>query len=172
MRKELFSPTIESEARLLILINAFSGGMNCLEGRTKLAKLDFFLRYPMYLKKALEIRKPELRVEIDTSGENNIENKMVRYRYGPWDPAYFNLLGRLIGRGLIRPVPYKKGIGFKVTGKGNTLVNKLSKDEEWAETVERAKLLKANFNLSGTKLKNFIYDNFPQITQASWGEEL
>jgi hypothetical protein len=30
---------------------------------------------------------------------------MMRYRYGPWDPSYFAVLGSLVGRGLIEAIP-------------------------------------------------------------------
>ena len=46
MRTEQFQPSLDSEGRLLLLIAAFSRGNRVLEGRTKLAKLDFLLRYP------------------------------------------------------------------------------------------------------------------------------
>jgi len=41
MRRELFQPTVLGEARVLLLINNFSSKGSALEGRTKLAKLDF-----------------------------------------------------------------------------------------------------------------------------------
>ena len=55
MRRDLFLPTPEAEGRLLLLIDAFTGATRSLEGRTKLAKLDFLLRYPNYLRRALAI---------------------------------------------------------------------------------------------------------------------
>jgi hypothetical protein len=57
LRKELFQPSIESEARILLLINAFTTPTKSLEGRTKLAKLDFLLRYPSFMQRALAIRE-------------------------------------------------------------------------------------------------------------------
>src|SRR6266496_5531002 len=56
MRSDLFQPTEEGEARLLILIASLSGPTRSLEGRTKLAKLDFLLRYPTFLRRALAKR--------------------------------------------------------------------------------------------------------------------
>ncbi len=47
-----FVSTIDGEARLLLLIDAFSQGGSTLQGRTKLAKLDFLLRYPAFFHKA------------------------------------------------------------------------------------------------------------------------
>jgi hypothetical protein len=82
MRRSLFEPTVEGEARLLLLINAFTTRTRGLEGRTKLAKLDFFLRYPEYLSRALEIRtaRPAPETSMSTGA---LERGMIRYRFGP-----------------------------------------------------------------------------------------
>jgi hypothetical protein len=48
----------------------------------------------------------------------------------------------------------------------------LAATEPWAETQLLIGLLKRNFNLSGTTLKSFVYDHFPEVAAANWGEEL
>src|SRR5713226_9655356 len=56
-----------------------------IPSRTLLAKLDFFLRYPIYLRKARALlRKGELKgSNILTPPESaSIESRMVRYFYG------------------------------------------------------------------------------------------
>jgi hypothetical protein len=174
LRKELFQPSIEGEARLLLLIDAFSTGEASLEGRTKLAKLDFFLRYPQFLARALLIRKPDVKVDIALIESQNIESRMVRYRYGPWDPAYFALIGRLVGKGLVQIIPSKSGQGlnYKTTKFGHSIAGRLAADDSWSETMQRVLLLKKHLNLNGTKLKEFIYQHFPEVTAASWGDLL
>lgn len=172
MRSELFQPSIEGEARLLLLVAAFSHGNNSLEGRTKLAKLDFFLRYPTYFRRALRLRGATLTQNEEVIEIEDIESRMVRYRYGPWDPSYYAILGRLIGKGLIVPVPYEKGIGYKTTQKGQEIATKLRTEPAWMETTRKLELLKRYLDLSGTTLKNFIYDHFPEVTKAEWGESL
>src|SRR5690349_10400694 len=110
MRDEAFAPTAEGEARLLLLIDAFSAEGEHLQGRVKLAKLDFLLRYPRFFERAMKARG---RKRIVTDAEDPaIEERMVRFRYGPWDPAYYSLIGRLLGRGLITTVPGGRYIGF------------------------------------------------------------
>jgi len=44
--------------RLLVLLSAFAGntGSGSVDGLTKLAKLDFLLRYPVNLERALQVR--------------------------------------------------------------------------------------------------------------------
>jgi hypothetical protein len=169
VRSELFQPTISGEARLLLLIDAFSGSDRALEGRTKLAKLDFFLRYPNFFKRALEIRASGRPVDVPFPEEETIESRMIRFRYGPRDPAYYALLGRLIGHGLIEPVPIPRGIGYRTTERGRAKALQLSTTEAWAPVAQSARLLKRHFDLSGTTLKNFIYNNFPEVSRARWG---
>ncbi|OYQ67403.1 hypothetical protein B9G53_01240 [Pseudanabaena sp. SR411] len=172
MRKELFHPTIESEARILLLINGFTTKTKSLEGRTKLAKLDFLLRYPSFMQRALSIKNPEQTMNVSQEEELNIESRMIRYRYGPWDPSYYAILGKLIGKGLIEIVPNQHGISYRTTENGQRIANALAKEDSWSETRIRIKLLKQNFNITGTNLKKFIYEHFPEVTGAKWGDEL
>lgn len=166
-----FQPSFEGEARLLLLIEAFSRGRKVLEGRTKLAKLDFLLRYPSYYTRALGIRRPQL-VDPTEEPEPDLESRMVRYRFGPWDPAYYALLGRLIGKGLVRPAPFTRGIGYRVTDKGRTVALAMHCEPAWVDTAERLEVLRRHFDLSGAYLKKFIYEHFPEVTKATWGQSL
>jgi len=172
LRKELFQPSIESEARILLLINAFTTSTKSLEGRTKLAKLDFLLRYPSFMQRALAIRTSDQVMEVASEEQHNIEGRMIRYRYGPWDPSYYAILGRLIGKGLVETVPNQRGLSYRTTEQGKQIAKALAKEDSWSETNVRVKLLKQNFNLSGNALKDFIYQHFPEVTGASWGQKL
>lgn len=172
MKIELFQPTVEGEARILLLIEAFSRGHAVLEGRTKLAKLDFFLRYPSFLYRALRLRGVRSTQVVYAEKSEDVETKMVRYRYGPWDPSYYATLGRLLGKGLIEVVPITRGIGYRVTTKGKRIATSLRKEAIWQETANRLDLLQKYLNLKGAALKTFIYDHFPEVTQASWGDKL
>ena len=171
MRPNSFHPSLEGEARLLLLIEAFSRGNNTLEGRTKLAKLDFLLRYPEFFARALSVRCPQLAAP-SLSPATDLESRMVRYRYGPWDPAYFALLGRLLGKGLVRPAPFSRGIGYRATEKGRAVASALRAEEPWQDTAQRVEMLRQHFNLAGTTLKKFIYEHFPEVTRATWGRSL
>ena len=172
MTSNKFQPTLEGEARLLLLIEAFSRRPKVLEGRTKLAKLDFLLRYPEYFARALAIRRPSVGFPGELPALPDVETRMVRYRYGPWDPAYFALLGRLIGKGLVRPAPFSRGIGYRVTVRGREIASHLGEEEAWSESSQRIELLRKHFDLTGGYLKKFIYEHFPEVTQATWGQRL
>lgn len=173
LSRPAFASTVEGEARLLLLIDAFSRGDGTLQGRTKLAKLDFLLRYPRFFRRAMELRRVSADLPEPDPTEDNIEQRMVRYRYGPWDPAYYSLLGSLVGRGLITTIPSRRFVGFRVTDRGREVAAELARSDAWVDVSTRASLLRSTFRTQqGTFLKEWIYQHFPEVTQASWGESL
>jgi hypothetical protein len=149
-------------ARLLVLMRICGEGQTGLiRGRMKLAKLDFFVRYPRFLEAAvLRLRRRNPSLPIYRAGSEGVEATMVRYRYGPWDHRYYNLLGLLDARGLIR-------IGggavetYSLTDNGRALVHQLLHDDPFAPVANRCRVVaKAFEGLSGTKLKDFVYETF------------
>src|SRR5262245_61380865 len=91
--------------RLLVLVSAFVGKneTGSVDGLTKLAKLDFLLRYPVNLERALQVRAGRgNEAELQDYGRKSIESTMVRYRFGPWDFRYRRFLNTLVSRGLVR----------------------------------------------------------------------
>jgi hypothetical protein len=173
-----FRPTREAEARLLLLIDAFShkanGTPRYLEGRVKLAKLDFLLRYPRYLQRILIAHGAHLRdVETIDPDEAPLDARMMRYRYGPWDPSYFAVLGSLIGRGLVEVAPLSgpSGFGYRTSAKGSELAADLRSDEIFTRMSDRLRLLRRYLDLSGNTLKQYVYE-LPEISDATWHEEL
>ena len=108
------------EARILLLINAFAGenGDGQIEGLTKLAKLDFLLRYPTYLERALVKKGRSTKaVDLKPHEELSVESKMVRYRFGPWDHRYPNSPESTVGE-----EPSAIGIGWP-------------HDQDWAHRI-------------------------------------
>ena len=166
----------EAEVRVLLLITAFSGTPSkpgALAGRIKLAKLDFLLRYPKYLTRILRHRGvDEPTLASINSAENPLQDRMIRYRYGPWDPSYYAVLGSLIGRGLVEAVPVPRGIGYRTTDRGRGVVYSILSDETWDETDQRAKLAKRHLDLAGTTLKKLLYKVIPEMTTAEWHEDI
>jgi hypothetical protein len=178
LARQRYRSSRESEARLLLLIDTFSrkrdGTARHIEGRVKLAKLDFLLRYPRHLKRILELRgAPErdtARLDIDDAP---LDSRMMRYRYGPWDPSYFAVLGSLIGRGLVEVTPLSSasGFGYRTTTVGATLASDLSEDASFTGTLDRLKLLRRHLDMSGSTLKNYLYE-LPEVADANWHEDL
>lgn len=171
-------------ARLLLLISYCgkprsprSALLPAIEGRTLLAKLDFFLRYPNYLMRAAEILK--MRITNETIGvaedrnTQSVESRMVRYRYGPWDHVYYLALAYLVGKQLIVIETLRGADVFRLTAQGRDVSDLLSKDEAYQDLVRRAETIYKLFNkFSGNRLKDFIYDNFPEVVSRKLGEAI
>jgi hypothetical protein len=175
-RRARFRPSREAEARLLLLIDAFShkanGAPRYLEGRVKLAKLDFLLRYPRHLQRVLITHGARLDdVDRIDPGEAPLDARMMRYRYGPWDPSYYAVLGSLIGRGLVEVTPLANGFGYRTSPTGAQVAAGLGADEIFMHTTERLKLLRRYLDKSGNTLKNYLYE-LPEIADATWHEDL
>ena len=168
----------ESEARLLLLIDAFSRttkGPRTLEGRVKLAKLDFLLRYPRHLATVLAERGNGTEAARDglVLQDSPLESRMMRYRYGPWDPSHFAILGALVGRNLVEVVPAaaSNALGYRTTASGAALAGALLDDGAFEELQERIVLLRRHLDLTGENLKRILYD-LPEVADATWHEEL
>lgn len=161
--------------RILILINEFSRSKHTgiINGLTKLAKLDFLLRYPVYLEKALEARNTNVKkVNLKDYEKRSVESKMIRFKYGPWDFRYRRFINILIGKGLVFHYVEGKTINVGITTKGEELVKKLEEDDIHRDTLQRAKILKQHFDLSGSYLMNFVYRVFPEIGTLKYGEKI
>lgn len=167
----------EAEARILLLIDGFSRkttGPRTLEGRVKLAKLDFLLRYPKHLATLLSrrgIREAE-RQELERQ-DAPLESRMMRYRYGPWDPSYFAVLGSLVGRGLIDVVPAQgtNALGYRATATGEALAETFKEDGGFDELISRITLLRRHLDLTGETLKKLLYE-LPEVADATWNDEV
>jgi len=164
--------------RLLVLFNVFAGkkGKKSIDGLTKLAKLDFLLRYPLYLEQALKERnatqKQIEKIEIKWYEKSSVESKMVRFRYGPWDFRYNRLINQLIAIGLIEIKREGKKIKFFLTDKGFEISNKCIKEENFLDLYKRSQLLRSMLDLTATNLMKFIYKTFPEIASLKFGEEI
>lgn len=172
-----FRSSREAEARILLLIDGFSrtsAGPRSLEGRVKLAKLDFLLRYPKHLAEILAARglKESAVTELERQ-ESPLESRMIRYRYGPWDPSHFAVLGSLVGRRLIQVVPAlgTTALGYRTTEEGRSLANALREDGAFEELTDRVALLRRHLDLTGENLKRVVYQ-LPEVAGTAWNKEL
>lgn len=153
-------------ARLLILLDAFSeddhdGG---IEGLTKLAKLDFLLRYPVMLELALKAKGRSVReVQLEEHERQSVESEMVRYRFGPWDHRYRKFLNILSAKGLTSISIEGRKVVITLTKQGRDLARQLTTQELFEQYSRRARLLKRHFDLTATNLMRFIYETFPEI---------
>ena len=172
---------IEYHAARLLLIIKYCGTPEKspqIKGRTLLAKLDFFLRYPKYLDKAVRILKNKslhqfIQEDIPQHEIDNVETRMIRYKYGPWDNIYYAVLVYLIAKDLIF-IEIKQNVEhFSLTDLGQEVVQSLSDMETFENVAVRAKALKQLFSRwSGTHVKDFIYTNFPEVVSLPLGKEI
>ncbi|MBT9255312.1 hypothetical protein KMZ30_06950 [Phycicoccus sp. KQZ13P-1] len=174
MKRTAYVSTPETQTRLLLLIDTFSrkrnGDPRLLEGRTKLAKLDFLLRYPKHLNRALDALG--VKGGGAPSDSSRIADKMLRYRYGPWDPQYYSALGGLLGRGLIIALPTPRGYGYRTTNEGERLCEWLLEDDSFEDLARTLPVLRRHFDWTGNKLKTFIYEIVPELNELEWTKEL
>lgn len=172
---ELEEAAFNHEGRLLLLISVFSTGANAegIRGITKLAKLDFLLRYPTYLERALRARKSPTRgLKVREFERLSVESRMVRYRFGPWDHRYPEILRRLEARGLLSVVKDGRTVIIRATEVGNATAARLRDTREFDDLMPRAVALRAHLDLTATNLMKFIYETFPEVISLRSNKEI
>jgi DNA-binding PadR family transcriptional regulator len=145
-------------ARLLLLLN-YCGISGRVDGLTKLAKLDFFARYPDFY----SVAKASQGTVEPAPSNSAVESAMIRHHYGPWDKRYYQILAYLEARGLIEVV--KKGNGYRITltEMGQERAKALAARPSFGPLIERMRDIKGTFgNRSGNTLKNLIYKLFDE----------
>ncbi len=151
-------------ARLLLLIHLCgtkdrASGRFRIDGLTKLAKLDFFVRYPDFFRRARahDDQKP------DAGSAGPVESAMVRHHYGPWDARYYQLLGYLEGRELIAVEKVGEAFVFSLTDTGLAMAKRLAGGEEYQDVCAHMREVKTLLgSKSGDTLKKMVYKLFDQ----------
>lgn len=162
-------------SRLLLLLQACGKKNNKpVDGIMKLAKLDFLLRYPNCLVRVLKaLRKDSLAEGISEEERNTIEARMIRFRFGPWDDRYRKWISLLVAKRLAQTFLEGRTVKIVLTEKGLELAETLGKRTEFHDLSARSKIISiAVGDYNATKLKDFIYNVFPEITTMKWGEEI
>jgi hypothetical protein len=162
-------------ARLVLLLKAAAGRSDRpVQGIMKLAKMDFLLRYPNCLVRALNaIGKEVTAQEIPVEERNTIEARMIRFRYGPWDKRYRRWIGLLVAKGLAQVYLEGRAVNVKLTNAGINVATQLSELEEFRPLVKRSQIVASAIGgYSATKLKNLIYEVFPEIVDMQWGRHI
>jgi hypothetical protein len=168
-------------SRLLVLLGSADARKTtaatkakAVEGITKLAKLDFLLRYPTVLERALAARQKDPTAAGVTPRErDSIETKMIRFRYGPWDARYRRWLGLLTARGLVSLSVEGNTVQIGLTERGRELAASFRIDPLFTEQARRSDvMMKAVGGMSATQLKDFVYTVVPEIVSMKWGQEI
>ena len=160
------------QSRVLLLVAAVAaepGHARKLDGLTKLAKLDFLVRYPGLASIILEdLSGADDRLHLDPNERNaptNVDDPMIRYKYGPWDDRYYPVLGGLVSRQLLRYARGRRGsVALVPTDAGRLLAEHLRSDTEWRSIADRCEAIaQASVGLSGNALKERIYDRLADL---------
>jgi hypothetical protein len=152
--------------RLLLLLSTCGGTTGTINGLTKMAKLDFFVRYPDFFSAALAegLRRKNARAEA-------VETAMVRHHYGPWDKRYYHVLAYLEARRLIAIVMSGRTRRIALTALGRATAKKLLGIEAFGELIAHMRNVnEALGRKNGNELKNMIYDLFgEEVTNQPLG---
>jgi hypothetical protein len=151
---------VEFHAARLILLLAVCGTSGRIDGLTKMAKLDFFARYPDFFESARaavkSIGNPDA-ISSCTSDEA-VESAMVRHHYGPWDKRYYHVLSYLESRQLITVTKQRNFYHLELTDLGRRKSKELAARASFIPIVERMREIKKAFGKrSGNSLKDLIY---------------
>lgn len=158
---------IELHAARLLLLLHLCGFDQKIEGLTKLAKLDFFVRYPSFFEQAANYLGKNIKVE-----NNDTESLMVRHHYGPWDKRYYQVLAFLEARELIKVQKRGKTYEFVLTELGQEKAKPLSKAKQFSPIAKHmVAVRKLLGRKNGTQLKNIVYEIFDEeVKQRKLGE--
>ncbi|WEK44303.1 MAG: hypothetical protein P0Y64_05705 [Candidatus Sphingomonas colombiensis] len=162
---------VEFHAARLLLLMLVCGSAGRIDGLTKMAKLDFFSRYPEFF---LVARAAE--GEPEGSGTrpagNAVESSMVRHHYGPWDKRYYHVLAHLEAKRLITVSKQKKSYQIALTPLGKDRAKALAELPSFAGLVDRLKQIRETFGKkTGTYLKDLIYRLFDrEVGQREMGK--
>ncbi|MFF5084989.1 hypothetical protein ACFY36_48795 [Actinoplanes sp. NPDC000266] len=160
------------EARVLILICQFTMPAEPFRGLTKLAKVDFLLRYPVMAERLLPPGITWLGGAPTDDERQAVESRMIRYKYGPWDDRYYPLLGALVGKRLATFARVNDSMEITLTDAGRDLGIALGETSSWAIVAQRARFLRAHFDLPGRELKDLIYEQLPDVVALPLRSEI
>ena len=163
---------IEFHAARLLLLIRYCGIRNRvtkeyrINGLTKMAKLDFFIRYPAFFKEVAIITQKNAMATCSP------ESPMIRYHYGPWDQRYYQVLAYLCAKGLVSILKDGSTVILSSTPAGNQAAEKLAKEESYSFLLKHVNNVASVFkNKSGNALKQLIYKVFEEeVGELPWGE--
>lgn len=160
---------LEFHAARLLLLFKLCGVAGRIDGLTKMAKLDFFVRYPQFFNEACKALGLEA-ASVDTP----VESSMIRFHYGPWDDRYYHVLAFLEATGLLEVTKVKNTFKLKLTDKGQATAKQLADDSAYEPLVEQMKRVKKTLGgRAGSSLKKLIYTVFEkEVGQRTLGETI
>jgi hypothetical protein len=158
---------LEFHAARLLMLFKICGIGGRIDGLTKMAKLDFFVRYPQFFDELCESLGEAIESHV-----SSVESSMVRYHYGPWDKGYYQVLGYLESKKLVDISKVSNSYQFALTDAGKEIAKKLEADPAFADLSEQMKRVKKVLGgKAGSTIKNLIYKVFDEeVAKRSLGE--
>lgn len=165
---------VEFHAARLLLLMEICGVKGRIDGLTKMAKLDFFARYPDFFDVARTAIAPPLPDAPHGTKGDAVESAMVRHHYGPWDKRYYHVLAHLEARSLITVRKEGKSYHIGLTDLGRERAKLLAARPSFGPLVARMREVKKVFGgKTGTFLKSLIYRLFDEeVAQRAMGKEI
>src|SRR5260370_19473046 len=167
------------QARVLLLVDTVAGTQGHsgkADGLTKLAKLDFLLRYPALAPAVLDDLDPaDARLHLseeDQAEPAEVEAPMTRYKHGPWDDRYYPVIGALVGRALLRYTRGRRGsVALAPPPTGRALAGQLAAARDWSDLKDRSlAIAEASAGLTGNTLKDLIYQRLVSLMDRPYRE--
>lgn len=163
----LADDVLELHAARILLLLKLCGSRGKISGLTKMAKLDFFVRYPKFFIEAVTALGKTTSFKSD-----NVESKMIRYHYGPWDERYYQVLAFLEARALI--TVDKKGRAFEIrlSSRGDEAATQLALDDAFEQLANQMRrVYDAMGDMKGYELKALVYKLFDkEVAQLKLSE--
>ena len=140
-----------------------------IDGLTKMAKLDFLVRYPDFFEKLSKQMGHQ-----SVTPLHGVESSMVRFRYGPWDDRYYHILAYLESRELVKVEKDKSMFKFELTDQGTDIARQFAEKESFSSLSEHMRQVKQLVGgMGGTKLKDLIYEVFgKEVVDRKIGESI
>lgn len=155
---------LEFHAGRILLLLRVCGIADRIDGLTKMAKLDFFVRYPDFFRRVAGV----------AGSDASVESSMTRFHYGPWDHRYYQVLAALEARGLLAVTSKANAIILTLTPKGHETAESLRNHPAFTElTAHMAAVKKHLGHRTGSALKDLIYRTFgAEVAQRRIGETI
>jgi len=165
----LADDVLEFHAARLLLLFSVCGINGRIDGLTKMAKLDFFVRYPQFFE---DVSRYLGGGSTSAIAPRNVESSMIRFHYGPWDKRYYHVLSYLEAKGLIAVEHAHKMYRLKLTALGTSIAQEAESRPGYSSLVVHMRRVKELLGKkAGSTLKDIVYRVFrEEVADRPLGE--
>ena len=159
---------LEFHAARLLLLFKVCGTAGRIDGLTKMAKLDFFVRYPEFFQQVRRYLGKGSAIGPDLPRESS----MIRFHYGPWDPRYYHILAYLEAKGLLEVEREASTYVLRLSDAGKGIAGRLERAPAFARiAAHMGEVKKILGGKAGSTLKDLVYKVFAEeVADKRMGE--